>query len=65
MLIIKILDFIYKTLFKPLLIILFTIYYKFSQKCHKHKISRVRNPIYFKSARELVKDIKNRKVNRN
>ena len=62
MVVIKILDFIYKTFFKPFLIILFQIYYKF-KKCQK--ISRVRNPIFFKSAKELVKDVKSRRVYRN
>ena len=56
---IKIFDFIYKILTKPLIVLVFQIYYKFQKR---YKIRKVRNPVFFKSARELVDDMKTRKV---
>ena len=57
--IIKILDFIYKFLLKPVIAFTFQIYYKFQKR---QTLPRIRNKLFFKSARELVEEIKSRKV---
>lgn len=57
--IVAIIDYIYKEIIKRLIIVSFKVYNAFKIK---HRVPRVSNPLFYKSATELAQEIKSRKV---